>query len=180
VTRLFYVFLVGCILSGCSSSNSSEESLTLLEQLINTTWASSLCESHMGYPYTKHSFTLSTTEITFDYVHYGPECIEQLGEFTEIRPFQLGGQLTTESGANATEIDILTIVLQPGDIEHNIKDLLYVSADNLFFGLTGREMECEPENLRVDVVGGGFLIDAYVCDQRPTKIDFEHVYTKKI
>jgi len=186
VERIIFVIILVIFLAGCSASENTttNEDSYLLRELKASEWESSSCEDHLGHPYTTHTFTVSDSELIFKYLDYGPECIDQFAEFTEIRPFTLGNQLITSSGIEATEIDILTVVLQPGDIEHNIKNLVYLNTDLLYFGVTGREMSCDPENLLVDVDtggwGGGYVPDAYVCDQRPTQIDFKNLYTKKL
>jgi hypothetical protein len=184
VKRKLSIVVVLLLLSACSSSENSHtnEDSELLDILKANEWVSSICESHGGHPYTKHSFTVTNSALVFQYSDFEADCAVQFGEFTEIRPFVLGNELVTESGIDATEINILTKVLPPSDTEHDIKNLVYINADILYFGVTGPEIGCEPGNLRVDVTGGlgGYSPEAYVCDQRPTQIDFENYYTKKI
>lgn len=184
VERNFFLLSLFIFIGGCSTSENSTPNADseLLDILKTNEWESSKCESHMGHLYTKHSFTVTDSELIFKYLDYQVDCTEQFGEFTEVRPFTLGEQLITSSGIEATEVDILTVVLQPGDLTHNIKDLVYFNSEILYFGVTGREIDCEPGNVRVDVSGGfgGYIPEAYVCDQRPTVIDFDNYYTKKI
>ena len=177
MTRLL-ILLVSLWLTACSSSSSDTDS-TLIESLINTSWESSSCEMYNGYANTTHYFTVESSKLVYYYQYYGTDCLDLWGEFIEERPFVIGNEVITASGPTALEIDITRIILPP-DISYTVKDLINVSNGNLFFGVTGREMDCESGNLRVDVYAPIISIDAYLCDQRPTDMDYGRYYTQKI
>jgi len=177
MTRLL-ILLVSLWLTACSNSSSNTE-LSLIESLIDTSWESSVCEMYNGYANTTHFFTVESSKLVYHYQYYGLDCVELWGEFTEERPYISGNEVITASGSTALEIDITKIVLPP-DTSYTVKDLLYVNNGSLYFGITGREMDCEPGNLRVDVPALQIFVDAYLCDQRPTDMDYAHSYTKKI
>lgn len=181
--RTFLIAISALGIVSCSSTKNSHDkgSIELLEVLKANQWASSECESHAGHPYTKHSIAVTDQELIFTYSDFEADCTEQFGEFTEIRPFTLGSEFVAESGVKVSEIDILTKAIAGSEREFNIKNLIYINEDMLFFGVTGPEINCEPENLLVDIKGGlgGYIPEVYVCDQRPTRIDFENAHTKK-
>jgi hypothetical protein len=183
VIDLWKVSLVTIVLTGCGSGGGnpiqSSSGLSMLSDLIGTTWSSSKCELALGFGFTTHTINFTESHIVFEYSYYDNLECENLQEvfFVEARPYSVGEVVTTQSGVRATKITLTrnSIPQFSTDFEftYDETDYLYISNNQLY--LASKDL---PGNCRTleEVDTGSIQIRNFACTEWEPALDFEQVY----